>query len=359
MIRDAKSRDSMIDEAIAWEASGNPQESLRVWKKIRAERDTPFAALRYGYVAKELRLLEEALKAALDGLALDPTNSEGRNQWLYCLAGSTELSRNDLDGRKEHVEQALSYFTQALKLDERADFYVFLGAVYMRLDHDPSAETCLRKALALDTSHDEAMYNLAEVIRCSRDEPAPAEAVELYRKAIAIDPHYAQAHRGLAYIFFASEQFEEAERSARRALKFDRSDWGTHTIMGRLLLRKGQIRSARKELERGAELGPFAWEAQSYLASFYDDHGSLTAAQQAFRRCLSLDPENAWANRRYGAVLADMEKPVEARSFLERAVALNPEDRFAPEYLKKLGDMYPHRRVPKRRDSRNIRKRRP
>jgi Tfp pilus assembly protein PilF len=67
----------------------------------------------------------------------------------------------------------------------------------------------------------------------------------------SIDPHYAQAHRGLAYIFFASQQFDEAERYARLALKFDRPDWAAHTIMGRLLLRKGQIRPPGKSWSEG------------------------------------------------------------------------------------------------------------
>ena len=187
------------------------------------------------------------------------------------------------------------------------------------------------------------MYNLAEVIRWSRDEPAPAEAVELYRKAIAIDPRYAAAYRGLAIIYVDSQQYEEAEVHARLALKFDRSEWGALVLMGELLLRKRQIRAARKLLERGAELAPFEWWAQSRLARFYDHHGSVSDAQRVFRRCLEIDPDNAWANRRLGVELAVMEKPSEARIFLKLAIALNPSDKFAPEYLQTLDEMYPHR----------------
>ena len=43
------------------------------------------------------------------------------------------------------------------------------------------AEQSLRRALELNPSDDEPMYNLAEVIRVSRRQPASEEAVELYR----------------------------------------------------------------------------------------------------------------------------------------------------------------------------------
>ena len=68
---------------------------MRKWEEVRTARDSPFAALRYGYVAKELGFIEAALKAALAVLALDPTNHEDQNQGLYCLAGTTELALND------------------------------------------------------------------------------------------------------------------------------------------------------------------------------------------------------------------------------------------------------------------------
>jgi tetratricopeptide (TPR) repeat protein len=217
------------------------------------------------------------------------------------------------------------------------------------MNDNVSAERCLRKALEIEPSNSEAMYNLAEVIRCSREEPAPVEAVELYRKSLAIHPDYAESYRGLALVFFDSKQFEEAEEYARRALKLETTDWAAHTLLGELLVRRGKLKAARKELQRGAELAPFIWEAQSRLASFYEDHGSLSETLQAFRTCLDLDPDNAWANRRYGATLACMGRGIEARVFLKRALALDPADQFAPEYLRKLERSHAHRRVTGRR----------
>ena len=46
------------------------------------------------------------------------------------------------------------------------------------------AEQNLRKALELEPTYEEAMYNLAELLR----ESAPDEAVALYRKGLEIDP---------------------------------------------------------------------------------------------------------------------------------------------------------------------------
>jgi Tfp pilus assembly protein PilF len=351
MSSDKQFLNSLAEEARALEDAGKLEESLGKWKQIRAREDSPEAVLEHVRLAGRLNRWEEAEQAAVAGTQKDLANGQGRLAGLYLVLGSIQLDLNKEDGREEHLEHARSYFRKSLMTKELAEAYCFIGATYMRTSDDKLAEQNLRRALELDPSFDEAMYNLAEVIRCSCSEAAPREAVELYRKSLEIDPDYADAYRGLAFVFYKATQFEAAEDHARRALKLDANDWAAHTILGRILKRKKKFRAAKAELERGAELGARRYDAQSALASFYDQHGSLREAAEAYRKCLALEPENIWANRRYGAVLADMGKTIEARVFFKRALALDPQDEKSKGYLDKLSQKHPHRQVrtPRRR----------
>jgi tetratricopeptide (TPR) repeat protein len=348
MVSSKESLKSLIDEAFALEEARTLEAALRKWKEIRAVGDTPSAALHHGHLANKLKLWDEAEGAALAGVQLDPANRKGKLAWLYCLVGQTQLERNRADGGKENLARAQDYFCKAIEVEERPEFYVYLGVTYMRTGENSLAEQNLRKALKLDPSYDEAMYNLAEMLRPS----APDEAVKLYRKSLEIDPNYAAAYRGLAFVFYDTEQFEEAEDYAQRALKLDRGDWAAHTILGRILRRKKNFKAAKAELQRGAEFGMQWYEAQAALASFYDDRGNFHEAAEAYRKCLALEPDNVWANRRYGAVLADMGGAAQARVFFKRALALDPQDEKSKAYLDKLSRLYPHRQLRKRRTPR-------
>jgi tetratricopeptide (TPR) repeat protein len=215
MASNEKSVESLIEEANALEEAGKLRESLRKWKEIRATKDTPWAALGHGRVAKELKLWDEAEQAGLAGLQLTTGNRQGSLVWLYHLLGATLLDRHRSEGGKKNLERAEDYFCKALEVDQRPEFHVYLGTTYMRKGEFALAEQSLRKALKLDPAFDEAMYNLAEVLRDS----APDEAEELYRKSLEIDPNYAAAYRGLAFIYYDAKKFEKAEDHARRALK--------------------------------------------------------------------------------------------------------------------------------------------
>src|ERR1700681_2514463 len=196
MSSDEQSLKALVEEAIALEAAGKLEPSLRKWEQIRALEDSPEALVEHVRLAGRLNRWEEAEQAAIVGTQKDSANGQARLAGLYLVLISILLGLNKADGREEHLEHARAYCRKALMAKELAEAYFYIGVTYMRTrDDDKLAEQNLRRALELDPSYDEAMYNLAEVIRCSCPEPAPREAVELYRKSLEIDPHYPAAHQ--------------------------------------------------------------------------------------------------------------------------------------------------------------------
>lgn len=127
MASNEKSVESSIEEANALEVAGKLEESLCKWKEIRATKDTPWAALRSGQVAKELKPWDEAEQAGLAGIQLIIGNRQGSLVALYNLLGTTLLER----GGKKNLQRPEDYFSKAQEEDEQPEFHVFLGAIYM------------------------------------------------------------------------------------------------------------------------------------------------------------------------------------------------------------------------------------
>ena len=130
----------LFEEAEAFQAAGKLEESLVKWKEVRRVKDSPYAALRHVIVARELKRWSEAEEAAHAGIKMDPENREGKLAWLFTFLGEIFLDLNKADGGKDHLERARACFHKAVEIEERADFYFFLGATYMGSEDSAIAE---------------------------------------------------------------------------------------------------------------------------------------------------------------------------------------------------------------------------
>ena len=74
-----------------------------------------------------------------------------------------------------------------------------------------------------------------------------AESIELYRKALEIDPTYSDALHGLGMSLFRLERFDEAIETAKRLIAIDSEDVLAHTSLSNIYHAQGRIEDAEKE----------------------------------------------------------------------------------------------------------------
>jgi serine/threonine-protein kinase len=133
-----------------------------------------------------------------------------------------------------------------------------------------------------------------------RTEESYQKAIEYFRQAIEIDPHYALAYTGLAdsYSFLSSqgirppqEVFPLAKEAATHAIEIDDSLSEAHTSL-------------------------------AYVKLYYD--WDWSAAEREYNRAITLNPNYATPHHGYAYLLVSMGRTREAIAEIEKAEAIDP-----------------------------------
>ena len=96
--------------------------------------------------------------------------------------------------------------------------YINLGVTFVALERFEEAETHLRRAIALNPRHTEALYALAKL---QFKQQRYDEMLKLYQQIIDIDPTDALAYGDMGVALFLLGRNDEALRSFDQALSLD------------------------------------------------------------------------------------------------------------------------------------------
>lgn len=143
-----------------------------------------------------------------------------------------------------------------------------------------------------------------------RTSSANARAIDLFERAIALDPDYANAWSGLADAYNFSSNYGNAESVEA-------------------------LNKSREAAEKALELDPSLPEAHASLGLVESDAANWAKAASHFRRAIELNPNFANAHMWYGRVLSWIDLPA-AKEQRRIAAELEP---LSPVALQLYGDM--------------------
>jgi tetratricopeptide (TPR) repeat protein len=208
--------DARNNFGVALQAQGSLNEALEQFRLALASNPAMIDAhLNIGTVLSKLGGFDEALASYRDALALDPTMAEA-----HFNAGNAYQAQ----GRHN---AAIASFERALAL--RADYaeaHVNLGSLIGRLGDYAGAETHYRRAVALRPSPTHLVClggSLAAQGRMDEEEV-------FYRQALALDPHYADAHQNLAWLLLKRGDYKRGW--AEFALRWRQRDYDAIAVPG-------------------------------------------------------------------------------------------------------------------------------
>jgi TolB-like protein/Tfp pilus assembly protein PilF len=188
------------------------------------------------------------------------------------------------------LDQALEYFQQALLLDSTyAPAQAGIALVWWFRGATAQASAAIHRALALDSTLVEVQYAVALIRVWHEWDWERGEAA--FRKAVEINPNYADARAFYAGFLDIMERPEEGRAQMERALELDPFNLMFRAVNGMLLCWERRYADAIEELEAVLRIEPDHIVAIGNLADAYRLNGNYDEALALSRRVVSGDQE--------------------------------------------------------------------
>ena len=293
-------------------------ETKRLKEKIECYRDqiekNPKDAIAFtnrGEAKRRLGRLREALLDQEKALQLNRDLQEAK------------IGLGLVEGNLGNTKAANRVIQDAVAQKESAIAYFYQGFAFTQQQAWKSAEASFRRAINLNPNYADAYNNLGASL--SKQGKA-VEAVSAYQKAINLNPSYADAYNNLGVALFEQGKTAEAIIAYQKAISFNPKYATAYNNLGAVLGEQGKTVEAITAYQKAISLDPNYSNAYTNLGNVLAEQGKAVEAITAHQKAISLNPNNAGAYNNLGNVLAEQGKMGEAIAALRKAISLNPND---------------------------------
>lgn len=116
------------------------------------------------------------------------------------------------------------------------------------------------------------------------------ESISFYQRALKRSPDLPAIHNNLAVIYHQLQEYAEAEREARAAIRLDEPTAMYHQTLGAILWNQSRLDVAAAEYLRAAALEPGNPEFYESLGFIYEAQGKMNEALRSLEKARSLRP---------------------------------------------------------------------
>jgi tetratricopeptide (TPR) repeat protein len=142
-----------------------------------------------------------------------------------------------------------------------------------------------------------AAYELyLEASNLDEDPATLDQAVELYKRALELDPWLAIAYTNLGNIAFRRQSNDEAETFYKRALEIDPRQPEAKYNLGYLMLERGEPESSVEYFRGAIDADPDFADAHFNLAMAYEQMGNPGEARPFWESYIALEPYGTWTD---------------------------------------------------------------
>ena len=167
----------------------------------------------------------------------------------------------------------------------------------------------------------------------AREEKYRNRAQELSFKALMYDANLPEAYTAMGLSYFIWGKLEEASASSRKAIELAPDDFVAHWTLGRIHFTNGEFEQAYALFRRVTELKPLFFSGYADLAQTCDQLGREDDARAARVRLLELlpnyllqSPDDSRARMIYAIELAQIDKKEDALRESSKALEISGDD---------------------------------
>jgi tetratricopeptide (TPR) repeat protein len=304
-----------LDRGLAHHRAGHLQKAEAIYRAVLARQPAHADALHLlGVLAHQRGAHAEAVTLIDRAIQVAP-----RTATYHVNRGEALRALGWLDDAIVAYQEAL-----ALKPDY-ALAHSNLGLALQDLGDAAAAESAYRRALAL-VADAETCCNLGDVLR---EQGRLAEALAVYEHALALRPHFAEAHNNRGAVLWQLGRLKEALTALERAVALKPGYAEAYYNLGITLDEDNHRRAAIAAYREALSRKPDFVEASHRLGLALERDGELDKAIAVYRRALD-SQRDAQIYNDLGRVLLTKGDPRGAASVYRQALAVQPD--FAETY---------------------------
>ena len=294
-------------------------ETLRLEKKATGIPDAYSLYLkgRHSLNTRTERGLKDAIEHFEDSIRHDPKFALAYTGLAdaYSILASYSL---EYVPPKEGFPKAKTAAEKALSLDDHlAEAHASLGLVKFYYEWDwNGAEAEFKKALELNPGYAQAHQYYADFVKSfGRFD----EALEEMKKALTLDPLSYSINTGIGHVLYLSRQYDLAIAQYRKVVESDPSFVPARLWFGRPYLQKGMFKEAIEQVEEAVKLSHETTVSLATLAQAFAAAGRIADAKKLLDKLLTRGTEQYVPSYWIALVYTSMGNKDEAMKYLERA----------------------------------------
>jgi len=217
-------------------------------------------------------------------------------------------------------------YTRALQLKpDHAVVHGNLACVYYEQRFIDLAIDTYRKAIELEPHFPDAYCNLANALKEQGFAHSVKEAEECYNKALKLCPNHADSLNNLANIKREYGLIEEATKLYRDALHVHPEFAAAHSNLASILQQQGKLTEAISHYQEAIRIQPTFADAYSNMGNALKEMQDINGALQCYTRAIQLNPRFADAHSNLASIYKDAGQIPEAIQSYKMALKLKPE----------------------------------
>jgi cellulose synthase operon protein C len=226
-----------------------------------------------------------------------------------------------LEKRQGRADAAIARLRRVLRRDPAmTEAHTLLGSSLLEAGQSAAAAAAFKAALALDSEHRGATFNLALAYK----HMGRLDATEAgFERGRALDPRDGKPRWQLADIWMQRGQLDRAHRLLVDSLQLPVDQAAFLLKLAECLIEMKQLDEAKTRVHAALALRPRLPRAHYDLALIHEAVGDQTAAEQAYAQELELNPSTWQAAYNLGQLLLRGGRAAEAARQFEAVVATN------------------------------------
>ena len=201
------------------------------------------------------------------------------------------------------LQQALSESSQLLeRFPNSVILYNIAGACNAGLMQFDAAINNYKKALKINPYYADAYSNMGNALKDKGDLEA---AIESYKQALKIKPDYAQAYNNMGNVLKDKGDLEAAIENYKQALKIKPDYAQACSNMGNALKSQGDVEAAIDCFKQALKIKPDYAQAYNNMGNALSEKGDLEAAIENYKQALKIKPDYVQAYNNIGIALKD------------------------------------------------------